>query len=150
MHSYSATVRTWYCVIIIVVKWKKTWSGRSGKKHVCCYEHNVVYAGILLCRRNKKKRKVIKKINLPCRPHIYMGTNTGWCIKIELKLKFLCRINTNCATAVLYNAITNKATYRGGLVPYVRGCGVLTLNLPTTTIVAQPFLMFCWPCIIVT
>jgi hypothetical protein len=26
----------------------------------------------------------------------------------------------------------------------------LTLNLPTTTIVAQPFLMFCWPCIIVT
>jgi hypothetical protein len=27
---------------------------------------------------------------------------------------------------------------------------VLTLNLPTTTIVAQPFLMFCWPCIIVT
>jgi hypothetical protein len=27
---------------------------------------------------------------------------------------------------------------------------LLTLNLPTTTIVAQPFLMFCWPCIIVT
>jgi hypothetical protein len=27
---------------------------------------------------------------------------------------------------------------------------ILTLNLPTTTIVAQPFLMFCWPCIIVT
>jgi hypothetical protein len=26
----------------------------------------------------------------------------------------------------------------------------LTLNLPTTTIVAQTFLMFCWPCIIVT
>jgi hypothetical protein len=26
----------------------------------------------------------------------------------------------------------------------------LTLNLPKTTIVAQPFLMFCWPCIIVT
>jgi hypothetical protein len=29
-------------------------------------------------------------------------------------------------------------------------CLDLTLNLPTTTIVAQPFLMFCWPCILVT
>jgi hypothetical protein len=63
-----------------------------------------------------------------------------WYVNYEILRISVCRKTAECS---LTDMVYTNSSEEEFLLPS------LTLNLPTTTIVAQPFLMFCWPCIIV-